>query len=159
MISRKLTDRLLQLTTYFPVVAVTGPRQAGKTTLCRATFPDKPYVSLGVDAGVSHNTAKSWLPILEGWYKEVIVCMPSRSNLQPRQCLIFLGDLNRLLKESRQPASPCVSIMWWSMEARHRSNAPPHNFSAGRTWARFCIRRYRSNRAGKFLFMNNEKLR
>lgn len=29
-----------------PVVAVTGPRQSGKTTLCRATFPDHAYVSL-----------------------------------------------------------------------------------------------------------------
>lgn len=30
----------------FPVVTLTGPRQAGKTTLCRAAFPDKAYVSL-----------------------------------------------------------------------------------------------------------------
>lgn len=30
----------------FPVVAVTGPRQSGKTTLCRAVFPNHPYVSL-----------------------------------------------------------------------------------------------------------------
>jgi predicted AAA+ superfamily ATPase len=29
-----------------PVVAITGPRQSGKTTLCRACFPEKPYVSL-----------------------------------------------------------------------------------------------------------------
>ena len=29
-----------------PVVAVTGPRQSGKTTLCRSAFPEKPYVSL-----------------------------------------------------------------------------------------------------------------
>jgi predicted AAA+ superfamily ATPase len=29
-----------------PIVTVTGPRQAGKTTLCRAAFPEKPYVSL-----------------------------------------------------------------------------------------------------------------
>lgn len=29
-----------------PVVAITGPRQSGKTTLCRSTFPDKRYVSL-----------------------------------------------------------------------------------------------------------------
>jgi hypothetical protein len=28
------------------VVTVTGPRQSGKTTLCRAVFDDKPYVSL-----------------------------------------------------------------------------------------------------------------
>lgn len=46
MITRKLADRLLQFATYYPVIAVTGPRQAGKTTLCRATFPNKPYVSL-----------------------------------------------------------------------------------------------------------------
>lgn len=30
----------------FPVVAVTGPRQSGKTTLARVIFPDKPYVTL-----------------------------------------------------------------------------------------------------------------
>ncbi len=29
-----------------PVVAVTGPRQSGKTTLCRHVFADRPYVSL-----------------------------------------------------------------------------------------------------------------
>jgi len=46
MIERNLAVRLRELTGYYPVVAVTGPRQSGKTTLCRATFPDKPYVSL-----------------------------------------------------------------------------------------------------------------
>src|SRR5437870_4013373 len=29
-----------------PVVALTGPRQSGKTTLVRATFPGKPYENL-----------------------------------------------------------------------------------------------------------------
>jgi len=29
----------------YPIVAVTGPRQSGKTTLCRSLFRDKPYVS------------------------------------------------------------------------------------------------------------------
>lgn len=46
MITRKLSSRLLTLAGLYPVVVVTGPRQAGKTTLCRAVFPDKPYVSL-----------------------------------------------------------------------------------------------------------------
>ena len=30
----------------YPVVTVIGPRQSGKTTLCRHILPDKPYVSL-----------------------------------------------------------------------------------------------------------------
>ena len=30
----------------YPILAVTGPRQSGKTTLAQCTFPDKPYVSL-----------------------------------------------------------------------------------------------------------------
>ncbi|MDP1901805.1 MAG: ATP-binding protein [Rubrivivax sp.] len=30
----------------YPVVTVTGPRQAGKTTLCRQTFADRPYANL-----------------------------------------------------------------------------------------------------------------
>ena len=46
MLDRKLTPALLRLAASFPIVAVTGPRQSGKTTLTRAVFPDKPYVSL-----------------------------------------------------------------------------------------------------------------
>lgn len=37
---------LHRLSKQFPVVYVTGPRQSGKTTLCRATFPGFRYVSL-----------------------------------------------------------------------------------------------------------------
>ncbi len=46
MIERNLKASLLDAARHFPVVTVTGPRQSGKTTLCRATFPDLPYVSL-----------------------------------------------------------------------------------------------------------------
>lgn len=46
MIPRVLEVRLRAMARKFPVVTVTGPRQSGKTTLCRAVFADKPYVSL-----------------------------------------------------------------------------------------------------------------
>ncbi len=46
MITRDAGARLRYLATLYPVVSITGPRQSGKTTLCRATFPDHPYVNL-----------------------------------------------------------------------------------------------------------------
>ena len=46
MIPRTLQPALLETARTAPVVAVTGPRQSGKTTLCRAAFPDHAYVSL-----------------------------------------------------------------------------------------------------------------
>jgi predicted AAA+ superfamily ATPase len=45
-IERQALDVLLQRATLYPVVTVLGPRQSGKTTLCRMAFPDKPYVNL-----------------------------------------------------------------------------------------------------------------
>ena len=41
-----MTPTLQRLAASFPVLAMTGPRQSGKTTLARALFADKPYVSL-----------------------------------------------------------------------------------------------------------------
>jgi predicted AAA+ superfamily ATPase len=46
MIPRILMPILTQLAGQYPVITVTGPRQSGKTTLCRTAFPDKPYVNL-----------------------------------------------------------------------------------------------------------------
>lgn len=43
---RDLSFTLRRMVRQFPVVAVTGPRQSGKTTLVRHLFADKPYVSL-----------------------------------------------------------------------------------------------------------------
>lgn len=39
-------DTLARLARGFPVVAITGPRQSGKTTLARSAFPRLPYVNL-----------------------------------------------------------------------------------------------------------------
>jgi predicted AAA+ superfamily ATPase len=46
MIHRHLTTKLLQVTSQYPVVSLTGPRQSGKTTLVRNVFDKYGYISL-----------------------------------------------------------------------------------------------------------------
>ena len=46
MITREITPHLIRLFARYPFVTVTGPRQSGKTTLCRAAFPNLRYVNL-----------------------------------------------------------------------------------------------------------------
>ena len=46
MITRDITLELRRAAAEYPVVTILGPRQAGKTTLARMTFPEKPYCSL-----------------------------------------------------------------------------------------------------------------
>ncbi len=46
MIEREITPRLKALFEQYPFVTVTGPRQSGKTTLCRSAFPDLAYANL-----------------------------------------------------------------------------------------------------------------
>ena len=46
MIEREIAPCLVALFEQYPFVTVTGPRQSGKTTLCRAAFPDLDYVNL-----------------------------------------------------------------------------------------------------------------
>src|SRR5579872_531953 len=45
-IKRDISKHLLDLTRQFSAIAVLGPRQSGKTTLVKDTFPDYAYVTL-----------------------------------------------------------------------------------------------------------------
>jgi Predicted ATPase (AAA+ superfamily) len=46
MIPRTLQQKLKAMALKYPVVTLTGPRQSGKSTLLKASFPDYSYVSL-----------------------------------------------------------------------------------------------------------------
>jgi predicted AAA+ superfamily ATPase len=46
MIYREMTPLLKKAAQQFPIVGVMGPRQSGKTTLTKNTFPDYKYISL-----------------------------------------------------------------------------------------------------------------
>jgi uncharacterized protein len=46
IINRKLSAIILKRSKQYPVIAIVGPRQSGKTTLAKAVFPQKKYISL-----------------------------------------------------------------------------------------------------------------
>lgn len=46
LIDRKISDEIKELRTFYPVITITGPRQSGKTTLCKTLFPDYAYYNL-----------------------------------------------------------------------------------------------------------------
>ena len=46
LINRILASSFSDVFSILPVITLTGPRQSGKTTLCREMFPELPYVSL-----------------------------------------------------------------------------------------------------------------
>lgn len=46
MIARQLENEILQLKNEFPIIAILGPRQSGKTTISKNLFPDYKYITL-----------------------------------------------------------------------------------------------------------------
>ena len=46
MIKRNIQSLLKEMMNSFPVVTITGPRQSGKTTLVKQTYPEMDYISL-----------------------------------------------------------------------------------------------------------------
>jgi len=66
MVEREAKAALARLVRGFPAVCVTGPRQTGKTTLVKAAFPKKPYLSLE-DPDVGALAAKDPRGLLEAY--------------------------------------------------------------------------------------------
>ena len=46
MVNREVSQKVLQFAAQYPVITITGPRQSGKTTLCKMLFPKKGYINL-----------------------------------------------------------------------------------------------------------------
>lgn len=46
MIERELQNKIKEMAGKYPVVTLTGPRQSGKSTLLKTTFPNYSYVTV-----------------------------------------------------------------------------------------------------------------
>ena len=45
-VRRLISDKIIEVQKFYPVTTITGPRQSGKTSLCRHLFPEYHYVNL-----------------------------------------------------------------------------------------------------------------
>ncbi len=54
MIERKISSHIKRLFSQYPVVTLTGPRQSGKTTLCKTLFPNLSYKNLEIPEIKAH---------------------------------------------------------------------------------------------------------
>lgn len=72
MIERFAKQTILRLAQQFPVVAVTGPRQSGKSTLVQETFPNKRYVTFD-DKSVRELAASNPRDFIRAFKEGVII--------------------------------------------------------------------------------------
>lgn len=71
-IDRKLRSELIRLSQHYAVLVLTGPRQSGKTTLCKNLFSDYHYVNLE-DISLREQIAASPKGFLKQYAKGVIL--------------------------------------------------------------------------------------
>jgi hypothetical protein len=64
MIQRKIQQQLLKPAAMYPVVTITGPRQSGKTTLAKMTFPNHQYVKSAWQPGCGESTHPNRSPVI-----------------------------------------------------------------------------------------------
>ncbi len=71
-IHRMLSSKIEEAAKYYPVIVVTGPRQSGKTCLCKHLYPDYKYVNLE-NITVRANAAEDPTMFLESLGDKVII--------------------------------------------------------------------------------------
>ena len=77
MIHRIAEDALMRLASQFPAVGVTGPRQSGKTTMVKAIFPDKKYVTFDERPmrELASSNPRDFLMAFTGPFNGLLVCV------------------------------------------------------------------------------------
>lgn len=110
-IPREITSEIRRLIKAYPVLTLTGPRQSGKTTLCRKLFPRFEYVNLE-DAGTRRLAAANTRAFLEprsdlGVIVDEAQRVPELFSAaqvivdeKPSRRIIFTGSSNFLLMKS-----------------------------------------------------------
>jgi predicted AAA+ superfamily ATPase len=92
MIIRDAQRKISEMAEKFPVILLTGPRQSGKTTLCKNQFPSYTYVSLENPDNLefAENDPKGFLRI---YNKQVIID-------EAQKCPVLFSYIQQIVDES-----------------------------------------------------------
>ena len=93
MVQRKAKDALLRLSSQFPIIGITGPRQSGKTTLAKSTFPEKKYISFD---------DKSMREIAQSNPKDFLLAFPDGAIIDEAQKTHIINATAMLKKNQNQ---------------------------------------------------------
>jgi len=94
-VKRSAGKVLARLYAGFPVIGITGPRQAGKTTLARQTFPDKVYVTLEDPDQLLPVEIKSGQTLVAYFFKGLKRWRTLAGDAAGEPALIYGGDENQ----------------------------------------------------------------
>ena len=112
MIKRAAKDTLQRLSSQFPVVGITGPRQSGKTTLACETFPEKKYVSFD---------DKFMRELASGGPADFLMAFPDGAVIDEAQKVPEIFDALKLLVD-RQKWNPGMFILTGSSQFKLKQN-------------------------------------
>lgn len=151
-IEREITDELKNAAATFPVVALVGPRQVGKTSILGRVFPDYGYVSLDVAGNAEAAETRpnefikrhpppvvvdevQYAPSFFRHIKSLVDIQKGKNGL-----FIITGSQNFLLMENlaESLAGRVAVIPFLGLSGREWKSAP--GVSGGRDWVEFLWR-------------------
>lgn len=112
MLNRIAQKALLRLAEQFPIVGITGPRQSGKSTLTKITFPDKKYVTFD---------DKNMRELAKSNPADFIMAFPNGAVIDEAQKVPEIFDALKLHVDSA-PFTPGKFILTGSSQFRLRKN-------------------------------------
>ena len=141
MIKREIQPRLENLFRKYPFVTITGPRQSGKTTLCRATFPYLKYVDLedpdqrefamydpkGLLSGLENGAILDEIqrvPNLLSYLKVLA------DEIRQNSLFVLIGseqfELSNKIRQSLAGRTALLRLLPFSLSERNQTNASQH---------------------------------
>ena len=111
-INRTAHEALLRLASQFPVVGLTGPRQSGKSTLAKMTFPEKQYFTFD---------DKSLRDLAASNPKDFLLSFPNGAIIDEAQKVPEISDAVKFFVDNRDVA-PGTFILTGSSQFRLKEN-------------------------------------